>query len=142
MGITILFAFSPVFADDDYVSFAKSLQAKDYDSNLPPMPIEQWLKSVLPHGTIAVWNPNITDCGEQTGDPAIDKDRDMPMCAEIEFKKNSISVGYLLLFIGTKKKGKLKEKAGLYYGDIKRNEKTINLKKLGDLSKMKKGHSP
>lgn len=132
-----MFTFSPALADDDYLSFAKSLQAKDYDSNLPPMPIEQWLKSVLPHGIMAVWNPNITDCGEQTGDPAIDKDRDMPMCAEIELKENSRLVGYLLLFIGTEKKGKLKEDAGLYYGDIKKNEETITLKKLGDLSKIK-----
>jgi hypothetical protein len=131
-----LFAFSPALADDDNVSFAKSLQAKDYDSNLRPMPVEQWFKSVLPHGIIAVWNPNITDCGEQTGNPAIDRTRDMPMCAEIELKKNSRLVGYLFLVIGSEKKGKLKEDAGLYYGYIKKNEKEVNLKKLGDLSKI------
>ena len=133
----ILFAASPTPADDDYVSYAKSLPAKKFDKSLPSIPTEQWLASSLPSGIVAVWGKNVTDCGEQTGDPAIDRERDMPLCAEIEIKHNDKSVGYLLLFVGTEKKGKLKETAGLYYGYIKQGEKTIDLKKLEEISKLK-----
>lgn len=132
--ITISLAASLSIAEDDYVTFAKSLLAKDYDNSLPSLPIEQWITS---HGIVAVWNSNVTGCGEQTGDPAIDKERDMPMCVEIELKENGKSVGYLLLFIGTEKKGKLKKSARLYYGYIKQNEKTVTLKTLSDLTKKK-----
>jgi len=133
----ILFVGSQAMADDDYVSFAKSLQAKNFDKNLPSIPIEQWITSSLPPDIAAVWGKNVTDCGEQTGDPKIDKERDMPLCAEIELKKKDKSVGYLLLFVGTEKKGKMKEAAGLYYGYIKQGNKTINLKRLQEITKLK-----
>lgn len=133
----ILFASSPAPADDDYVSFAKSLPAEKYDKSLPSIPAEQWLNSILPRGIVAVWGNSITDCGEQTGDPAIDRGRDMPLCAEIELKQKDKSVGYLLLFVGTEKKGKLKETAGLYYGYIKQGDKTIGLRKLQEITKLK-----
>jgi len=135
--IMIFFASSLALADDDYVRFAKSLPAKNYDKSLPPVPTEQWLISILPRGIVAVWGDNVTDCGEQTGDPAIDRERDMPMCIEIELKQKDKSVGYLLLFVGTEKKGKLEETAGLYYGYIRRGDKTIYLKKLQEITKLK-----
>jgi len=137
----VLFASSAALADDDYVSFAKSLPAKKYDKSLPSIPTGKWLTSILPPGIVAVWGNNVTDCGEQTGNPAIDRERDMPLCAEIELKKRDKPVGYLLLFVGTEKKGKLKEAAGLYYGYIKQGDKTINLKKLQEITKLKEHKS-
>ena len=62
----------------------------------------------------------------------------MPLCAEIELKKKDKSAGYLLLFVGTEKKGKLEEAAGLYYGYIKQGDKTINIKKLREITKLKR----
>ena len=133
----ILLASSPSIAEDDYVIIAKSLLAKDYDETLLSIPVEKWLISVLPQGIDAKWNPNITDCGEQTGDPTIDKDRDVPICAEIELNDNGRSVGYLSLVIGSTKNGISKTRAKLYYGYIKRYEKRVNIRKLSDLSKLK-----
>jgi len=133
----LLFVSSPTMADDAYVNFAKSLPAKKYDKKLPSIPVEPWLTSILPRGIVAVWGENVTDCGEQTGDPEIDKERDMPLCAEIELKKKDKSVGYLLLFVGTEKRGKLKDDAALYYGYIKKDDKTIELKKLQEIMTMK-----
>ena len=141
--LALLFIFilplvsTPCLADDDYVAFAKSLLARDYDASLPVLPIEQWFASALPRGTTATWGNNITDCGEQTGDPAIDKDRDIPLCVEIELKQKEKTAGYLMLFVGTQKQGKLKEQAGLYFGNFQQGNKTVWLKKLGELSKMK-----
>lgn len=133
----LLLPSSPVMADDDYIIYAKKLEARKYDNKLPSIPVERWLTLALPGGIVAVWGKNVTDCGEQTGDPETDKGRDMPMCAEIELKEKDKSVGYLLLFIGTEKKGKLKDNATLYYGYIKQGNKTIEFKKLGDIKKMK-----
>jgi hypothetical protein len=133
----ILLSSSPSIADDDYVTFAKSLTADKYDQSLPSLPIEQWLTSVLPHGIVASWGRYVTDCGEQTGVPAIDKDRDMPLCAEIEFKENGRSVGYILLFIGTENKGISSVNAELYSGEMRRNDVSIKLNKLGDLKNIK-----
>ena len=87
----MFFFVSPLtLADDDYVSFAKSLPANNYDKSLPSIPTEQWLTSILPRGIIAVWGNRVTDCGEQTGDPAIDRERDMLLCVEVELKKKDI----------------------------------------------------
>jgi len=134
----ILFAASQALCDDDYVGFAKSLPAKDFDKSLPSVPAEQWLASSLPPGIEAVWGSTVTDCGEQTGDPKIDRKRDMPLCAEIELKtKDNKLVGYLLLFVGTEKTGKTKEAAGLYYGYIKQGDKTTDLKNLQEITKLK-----
>jgi len=58
------------------------------------------------------------------------------MCAEIELKDKDTLVGYLLLFIGTEKKGTLKDNATLYYGYLEQLGKTIKLKKLRELMKL------
>jgi hypothetical protein len=134
---TLLLSSSPSAADDDYMTFAKSLTAKEYDQSLPPLPVDQWLTSVLPHGIVALWGTYVTDCGELTGVLATDMDRDMPACAEIELKENGRSAGYILLFIGSEKKGKSNTNAGLYSGEISRDGVVIKLKKLSDLKNMK-----
>jgi hypothetical protein len=133
----ILLSSLPSIADDDYVTFAKSLTADKYDQSLPSIPVEQWLTSILPNGIAASWGKYVTDCGEQTGVPSIDKDRDMPLCAEIEFKEDGRSVGYILLFIGTEKKGISNVNTELYYGEVRRYDVSIRLNKLGDLEIMK-----
>ncbi len=135
--LMILSAAAPAPADDAYVSFAKALPARNFDKSLPSVTTEQWLNSSLPPGIVAVWGSNVTDCGEQTGAPEIDKKRDMPLCAEIELKEKDRSAGYLLLFVGTQNKGKTKESAGLYYGHLILGGKTINLKSLHEITKLK-----
>lgn len=130
-------ALVAVGADDEYVKFAKSLSARDYEQGLPYMPIDPWLKSILPKEIVAVWGKHVTDCGEQTGDPAVDRQRDMPFCAEVTLKQNDHTVGYLLLFVGTQKKGKMKDSSRLYFGNIKQAGKTLMLRKLSDLTRIK-----
>jgi hypothetical protein len=136
--VVLIIATSPVFADDDYITFAKSLTARQYDKTLPSVPIRQWLASNLPRDVHAVWGQKVTDCGEWTGSPELDRVRDMPLCAEIELRKEEKVVGILLLFVGTEKKGKM-NRGGLYYGYFKRGEKAIDLNDLRDIKKMK-GH--
>jgi hypothetical protein len=133
----ILLLSSPSIADDDYIALAKSLTAKEYDQSLPSLPVEQWLTAALPHGIVASWGKYATDCGERTGVPATDRDRDMPMCAEIELKENGRAAGYILLIIGTEKRGISSRDAGFYYGEMSRNGVNIKMKKLSDLGKIR-----
>src|SRR5712691_2074478 len=54
-------------ADDEFVTGAKSLSARDFDKALPDQSIEAWLRAHLPVGYEAVWGEEIADCGEGTG---------------------------------------------------------------------------
>lgn len=133
--IVLLFLLSPhpAAADDEKVSFSKSLTANEYDNVLPAIAIEKWLRSILKESVAIEWGAYITDCGEQAGNPEIDKERDIPLCAEVELKEENRLVGYLLLFIGTENEGVIKEKACLYYGYINSNGKQITITKLSEL---------
>ncbi len=120
-------------ADDEKVLFAKSLMARDYDSTLPSMPIEEWLRSTIKKEIVIEWSPYVTDCGERTGNPKIDTERDMPLCAEVGLKEGGKRIGYLLLFIGTDNRGTIKDEARLYYGYMNWNNKQVTIKELGEL---------
>jgi len=101
-------------ADDALVMKAKSLSAKHFDETLPAQPIEEWLSRHLPAEYEVVWGEYITDCGESTGGTS-DKERDMPLCAEVEIRQGTKLVGYLALFVGTQKRGLLNDSAGGVY---------------------------
>jgi len=131
--ISVCFSPSPAFPTDGQLDFAKSLTAKDYDDNLPPIQIDQWLKSITPAHFDIQWGNYITACGEQSGNPQLDTDRDLPLCAEVSITENNKTKAYLLLFIGTEKKGNLKESANLYYGFINTNDEQTTIKKLREL---------
>ena len=136
-GLVLLLSSMPVLADDR-VSFARSFPAKAYDSSLPNLPVDQWLVSQLPKGMIAVWGDYITDCGEQTGDPAVDRQRDMPLCAEVELKQDGKVVGHFLLSIGSERKGVARVYAGFFSGYVQQDKNAVTLKRLGDVIKLSK----
>jgi hypothetical protein len=123
-------------ADDEYVKKAKSLTAEDFDRTLPDQPVAGWLRSNIPAQYEVVWGEYITDCGEGTGTTS-DKDRDMPLCAEVELKEGRETKGYLALFVGTQKRGLLRDSAGLYFGYLEHRETKHNFKRLGDVLKIK-----
>ena len=125
-------AYSGVLADDDLVMKAKSLSTKHFDETLPDQPIEEWLRRHLPAKYEIVWGEYITDCGESTGGAA-DKERDMPLCAEIEIRKKAKLVGYLALFVGTQKCGLLNDSAGVYFGYLEHQGTKYNFRKLREI---------
>lgn len=73
------------------------------DSSLPRVPFSQWLRDVVGPDAATKWEVN--DCGEQTGNPALDKDRDFPMCGEVLVTLPSQRVLHVSLVVGTFKKG-------------------------------------
>jgi len=125
-------AYSGVLADDALVMKAKSLSAKHFDETLPDQPIEEWLRRHLPAEYEVVWGKYITDCGESTGG-ASDKERDMPLCAEVEIRKGTKIVGYLALFVGTQKRGLLNDSAVVYFGHLEHRGMKYNFRKLREI---------
>jgi len=119
-------------ADDALVLKAGSLSAKQFDETLPDQPIKEWLRRHLPAEYEVVWGEYITDCGEITGN-ATDKERDMPLCTEVEIRRGTILVGYLALFVGTQKHGFLNDSAGVYFGYLEHHGTKYNFRKLSEI---------
>ena len=122
-------------ADDQFVTGAKLRSAHDFDNALPVQPIDEWLRVHLPLYRTS-WDEHITDCGEGTGSAA-DKERDMPLCAEIELKDGPEAKGYLLLLVGTRKRGLLKDGIGLYFGFLEHRGTRYDFKRLSDVLEVK-----
>ncbi|MEX2090327.1 MAG: WD40 repeat domain-containing protein, partial [Bacteroidota bacterium] len=61
--------------EDEAVAFAKRLSPSIIDSALPGGQFSDWLASIIGDSATVQWELN--DCGEQTGDPTIDNDRDI-----------------------------------------------------------------
>lgn len=122
-------------ADDQFVNGAKLRSAHDFDKTLSGQPIEEWLRVHLPWYKMS-WAEHITDCGEGAGS-AIDKERDMPLCAEIDVKDGPEVTGYLVLLVGTQKRGLLKDGIGLYFGYLEHRGTKYDFKRLSDVLKVK-----
>lgn len=58
--------------------------AAELHPSLPPEPLADWLRRVAPRSTVMRWE--LSDCGEQTGDPARDANRSLPACVGIHLK--------------------------------------------------------
>jgi hypothetical protein len=67
--------------EDRLVTLVKGTPAKDYDGDLPKLRFERWLLDVAGPKVALEWELN--DCGEQTGDPAVDSKRDIPACVGV-----------------------------------------------------------
>lgn len=67
--------------DEQFLTAAKSTLASQIEPGLPDEPIEAWLASLV--GNDVVWTWALNDCGEQSGVPEIDKERDLPICADL-----------------------------------------------------------
>jgi hypothetical protein len=127
-----------VLADDALVKKAKLLSAKFFDETLPTEPIEKWLRMNLPAEYDIIWGECITDCGESTGS-GLDKERDMPLCVEVEIRNETLA-GYLALYVGTQKSDLFNDSAGVYFGYLEHQGTKYNFRKLSDILDVEKLH--
>lgn len=67
-------------SEERMITFVKGIPVKEFDSTLPKMRFERWVMDVAGEGVAVRWELN--DCGEQSGDPAVDKKSDIPACVE------------------------------------------------------------
>jgi hypothetical protein len=97
------------------VAAAKRAIAADVAPSLPRVAIEAWLRDLAGPGATAVWEAS--DCGEQTGNPALDRGRDFPLCADVRIAMASGRTLSLSFLVGTMQEG-AGGKAALFMGQF------------------------
>ena len=117
--------------EKETIQHAKSLLVSSLDRSLPKISLEYFLR--YESGGAAIhWEVN--DCGEQTGDPAVDQDRDLPTCVEADFEVNHRSVT-IFIAVGTIKKG-ISGPPVLFSATITEPGRDVkSLRQLGELPK-------
>ena len=65
-------------SDAKAIETAKHTSVQQIENSLPDKPFEKWLRDLIGPQAQMVWEVN--DCGEQSGNPAVDKGRNFPMC--------------------------------------------------------------
>jgi hypothetical protein len=94
---------APRVPDAVVIEAAKKTIVQDIEPKLPKATFEEWLRGLVGPQPKMVWGVN--DCGEQTGNPAQDKGRDFPMCAEVMVTLGTKHTLDLYLAMGTFGKG-------------------------------------
>jgi hypothetical protein len=122
---------SPRQPDAVVIQAAKRSNVHDIDPKLPTMTFEVWLRSVA--GTQPTMKWGVTDCGEQSGNPAVDRGRDLPMCAEVIVSLSETRELVLDVAMGTFAKGLTGGKPVLYVGALKTGDKLQWIKTLSEV---------
>jgi hypothetical protein len=81
---------------------ARQSLVSSFDRSLPRVSLEFFLK-YEGEGAPIKWEVN--DCGEQTGNPAVDDERDSPMCVEANMNLKDRRTVTVLVSVGTFKSG-------------------------------------
>jgi hypothetical protein len=64
------------------INAGKNAVVQDIDKTLPRATFETWVQGLVGAQATLKWEAN--DCGEQPGNPALDRGRDFPICAEVK----------------------------------------------------------
>jgi hypothetical protein len=81
------------------ISVASRTIVAQIDPELPEVSLEAWLRGLAQEGTEISWEVN--DCGEQTGNPALDRGRDFPMCADASVQASAARHLIVSLLVGS-----------------------------------------
>jgi hypothetical protein len=103
--IFLLLALAQTAASDTstIIAVAKAMSVRDLDRTLPAETFEVWLGRIGGGSAAIKWAT--TDCGEQTGNPALDAGRDFPLCVEADVPLASGRRLYVSLLMGTHARG-------------------------------------
>jgi hypothetical protein len=82
---------------------AKHTSVRKIEKSLPDKSFEKWLRDLIGPKAQTVWEVN--DCGEQSGNPEIDKGRNFPMCVSALVELPGKRKLDLQLLVGTFKTG-------------------------------------
>jgi hypothetical protein len=102
--LAIVFGQPPTASSEaSAIAAAKKAIVRQIDPSLPRATFETWLHGLVGARAVTKWEVN--DCGEQTGNPALDQGRDFPMCAQVQVRLSGKRELYLSLAVGTRRKG-------------------------------------
>jgi hypothetical protein len=100
------------------------------DSSLPEVTLEHFLNYEA-EGAPITWEVN--DCGEQTGNPSADYNREFPMCVQAATDIKNIGALTIFVAVGTFRKGVFGAPA-LFSATIREpNGAVRSVRRLGDL---------
>ena len=118
------------------ISAAKNAVVQDMDKTLPRATFEAWVQGVLGAQAVLKWSTN--DCGEQTGNPALDRGRDFPICAEVQVVLAGDRQLSLSLMVGSTSRGLTVGPPVFRQGNISgpKGFEMISIKKLSDVPKL------
>jgi hypothetical protein len=102
--------------DAQAIAVAKNISVHRLDPSLADAPFARWLRGAVGPQSQITWEVN--DCGEQTGNPEVDKGRDFPICAEAQVTLQRNNKLALALSVGTSKTGVQPGSVGLAYAVI------------------------
>jgi hypothetical protein len=88
---------------DQAIGFIDQLPASKLDPVLPKTPFLNWLNELVGPTAKIHWEMN--DCGELTGVPAVDDERDISVCIEATIQLSETQKIGIAVRIGTEKKG-------------------------------------
>lgn len=90
-------------SETEAVAFVKHLSPSAIDSELPAGHFSDWLASIIGDSATVQWELN--DCGEQSGDPAVDSLRDIPACVGVYVTFPDGRKLGIMIAVGTSNKG-------------------------------------
>ena len=96
----------PLFAQitqEDAIDLLEQYPTARLDSLLPKTSFLGWFRNVVGSEAKITWE--INDCGEQTGVPEVDSQRDIPVCFEISALLPDRRIVGVAIAVGTEKKG-------------------------------------
>jgi hypothetical protein len=98
------------------IEVAKNTEVRSMDASLPQKRFALWLRDLAGPQARIMWEVN--DCGEQTGNPELDKGRDFPMCVETHVTLDRGRSLYIYLPVGTFKTGIRAGPASFFYAVV------------------------
>jgi len=122
---------SPDARDAQAIVLAKRTVVRQLEPVLPAVTFEEWLRTTAGMA-FSTWGVN--DCGEQTGNPDLDRGRDFPMCVESITSLTGNRKLVVSLVVGTLKRGAGPGEAGVWSIFLIDADKSQHeIKKLADV---------
>jgi hypothetical protein len=117
--------------DSRFFHAARATLASEVDATQPPVPLEEWLRRIAGEQVSFRWEVN--DCGEQTGDHAVDSKRDVPVCGGLAAALPSGAVVEVTVHLGSHRQG-LRRGRGLYGAWVRDGGKSRSFRTLTELA--------
>lgn len=131
--VSISGATYPQITQEDAIDLLEQYPAARLDSLLPKTAFLSWFREIVGSTAKITWE--INDCGEQTGVPAVDQERDLPVCFEISALLPDRQIIGVAIAVGTQKKG-LNGTPTVYNIYIDTGKGTQHIKRLRDLPRL------
>jgi hypothetical protein len=119
-------------SDRRAIELGQQVSVSALDPDLPRKPLLPWLTQTL--GPTAKIEWEVTDCGEQTGNPDLDRGRDFPLCVDAVVSYSDGRMAIVSVLMGTFQKGLVGSPA-LWSVNVKNGARFDAIPRLGDLPK-------